>query len=192
LLLLDDAFPEQERLPRQASVRFVETEEPDGKTTVRLYDKAGTQLGDRLTDNAYVDDGYRFHDAFHLTYAALLGWSPIARKFFDCRRESDPKVREVEDAGRAIAIEEAISAFVFEYAKDVHYLKGVTHIDFSLLTTISRLVGGLEARERTTHEWERAILRSYEVWRPLREHRGGLLRLDLVERTIAFEPPAAT
>ena len=191
LLLLDDAFPEPERLPRRALVRFVESEEPDGKIAVWLYDEHGRQLGDRLTDNAYVDDGYRFHDAFHLTYAALLGWSPIARKFFDCRRESDPKVREVEDAGRAIAIEEAISAFVFDYARDVHYLEDVEHVDFSLLTTITRLVAGLEVRDRTTHEWERAILRSYEVWRPLREHRAGALRLDLLARSIEFEPPEA-
>ncbi len=123
LLLPDDDFAEQERLPRQASVRFVETQEPDNKTAVRLYDGDGNQVGDRLTDNAYVDDGYRFHDAFHLTYAALLGWSPIARYFFGRRRDSAPKVREVEDAGRAIAIEEAISAFVFTYARDVRYLQ---------------------------------------------------------------------
>jgi NTP pyrophosphatase (non-canonical NTP hydrolase) len=191
LMLLDHDFPENERLPRQASVRFVEGVE-DGKTMVRLYDADGKQLGDRLSDNAYEDDGYRFHDAFHLTYAALLGWSPIARYFFERRRESAPKVREVEDAGRAIAIEEAVSAFVFDYARHVHYLEGVKHVDFSLLTTIRRLVSGFEVRERTAHEWEQAILRSYEVWRPLQALRGGTLHLDLIGRTIEFEAPPVT
>lgn len=190
LMLLDDDSPETERLPRQASVRFVEGVEDD-KTMVRLYDADGNQLGDRLSDNAYDDDGYRFHDAFHLTYAALLGWSPIARYFFKRRRESNPRVREVEDAGRAIAIEEAVSAFVFDYACNVKLLEGVKHVDFSLLTTIRRLVSGFEVRERTAHEWEQAILRSYEVWRPLQANRGGTLHLDLIARTIDYEAPTS-
>lgn len=189
LMLPDDGFPPTEQLPRQAAVRFVESEEPDGKIAVRLYDHDGNQLGDRLTDNAYEDDGYRFHDAFHLTYAALLGWSPIARYFFGRRRESVPKVREVEDAGRAIAIEEAVSAFVFDYARHVRFLEGVEHVDFSLLTTIRSLVSGLEVRDRSAHEWEQAIVRGFEVWRPLHAAGGGILQLDLVARTIAFEPP---
>ncbi len=186
LMLLDDDFPEHERLPRDASVTFVESQEDD-KTVVRLYDAAGNPLGDRLTDNAYTDDGYRFHDAFHLTYAALLGWSPITRYFFKARRASMPKVREVEDAGRARAIEEAVSAFVFDYAKDVRFLDGVDHVDFSLLATIRRLVRGFEVRERTAAEWEHAIMRGFSVWRPLYAARGGTLHLDLLARTIEFE-----
>ena len=31
-------------------------------------------IGDALTDNAHIDDGYRFHDIFHFAYAAVLGW----------------------------------------------------------------------------------------------------------------------
>lgn len=189
LMLLDDGYPEHEQLPRQALVRFVEGEE-DGKTVVRLYGAKGNALGDRLTDNAYKDDGYRFHDAFHLTYAALLGWSPISRYFFDVRRDSVAKVREVEDAGRARAIEEAVSAFVFDYAKNVRFLDGVDHVDFSLLATILRLVSGFEVRERTAAEWERAIMRGFDVWRPLYASRGGTLHLDLTARTIDFEPPS--
>lgn len=187
LMLLDDGYPEDEQFPRQALVRFVEGEE-DGKTVVRLYGAEGNALGDRLTDNAYTDDGYRFHDAFHLTYAALLGWSPISRYFFDVRRDSHAKVREVEDAGRARAIEEAVSAFVFDYAKDVRFLDGVEHVDFSLLATILRLVSGFEVRERTAAEWEHAIMRGFAVWRPLYAARGGTLHLDLNARTIEFEP----
>lgn len=120
----DEHFPECERLPRQTSVRFVESIE-DGNTIVRLFGPDGAQLGNQLTDNAYEDDGYRFHDVFHLSYAALLGWSPITRFFFDAKRESDAKVREVEDAGSATVIEEAISAFVFDYGRNERFLEGV-------------------------------------------------------------------
>ena len=183
----DEQFPEHERLPRRTHVRFVESEE-EGKTIVRLYGPDGRQLGNQLTDNAYEDDGYRYHDVFHLSYAALLGWSPLTRLFFRAKRDSDPKVREVEDAGRATVIEEAISAFVFDYGLDERFLEGVQHVDFSLLQAIMRLVSRLEVRDRTAHDWEQTILRGFAVWRELYAARGGVVRLDLLARTIDFEP----
>jgi NTP pyrophosphatase (non-canonical NTP hydrolase) len=183
----DEHFPEDERLPRQTHVRFVESQE-NGKTIVRLYGPDGQQLGNQLTDNAYEDDGYRYHDVFHLSYAALLGWSPLTRLFFGVKRNSDPKVREVEDAGRATVIEEAISAFVFDYGRDERFLEGVDHVDFSLLQAIRRLVSRLEVRDRSAHDWEQTILRGFEVWRELYAARGGVVRLDLLARTIDFEP----
>lgn len=190
LPLIDDGFPEAEQLPRRTSVTFREEPVQGGQIKVHLYGPDGVQLGDALTDNAYDDDGYRFHDVFHLTYAALLHWSPITRFFFGVKRNSDARVREVEDGGRATVIEEAISAFVFDYARNERFLVGVEHIDFSLLTTVRQLVSRLEVRDRTAHEWERALLRGFEVWRPLHEHRGGTVHLDLLARTIDFEAPS--
>jgi NTP pyrophosphatase (non-canonical NTP hydrolase) len=183
----DEDFPEDERLPRQTHVRFVESQE-DGKTIVRLYGPDGTQLGNQLTDNAYEDDGYRYHDVFHLSYAAMLGWSPLTRLFFDVKRDSDPKVREVEDAGRATVIEEAISAFVFDYGRDERFLEGVEHVDFSLLQAIIKLVSRLEVRHRSAHEWEQTILRGFAVWRELYAARGGIVYLNLEARTLDFAP----
>lgn len=181
----DESFPEHERLPRQTHVRFVESQEGE-KTIVRLYGPDGTQLGNQLTDNAYTDDGYRYHDVFHLSYAAMLGWSPLTRMFFGVKRDSDPKVREVEDAGRATVIEEAISAFVFDYGRDARFLEDVEHVDFSLLQAIIKLVSHLEVRDRSAHEWEQTILRGFAVWRELYAARGGIVRLDLDARTIDF------
>jgi NTP pyrophosphatase (non-canonical NTP hydrolase) len=185
--LLDDDDPEGEQLPRQVEVRVEEVQER-GRPVVRLWhdDK---QLGNDVKDMNYDPDSYRFHDAFHLSYAALLGWSPVTRSFFDTRRESDQEVREIEDGGRAVVIEEAISASVFEYARQYQFLEDVDHVDSELLYNVKGLASHLEVRVRTIHEWEQAILRSYEIWRQLREHRAGTLHLDLTERTINFSPP---
>ena len=54
---------------------------------------------DSLTDNAYDPDGYRFHDVFHLAYAAVLDWSPVTRSLLQRKRKSNPQVDEVEDGG---------------------------------------------------------------------------------------------
>lgn len=186
-LLLDDGCDEKERLPRTASVTVVEVEE-GGTPRVRLFWN-GEPIGNTLSDMAWDGDGYRFHDAFHLTYAALLGWSPISRSFFGRQRSSSPQLREVEDSGRAKVVEEAVSILAFNYARKERFLEGVEHLDFSLLRTIVDMVSGFEVRIRTVRDWEQAILTSFEMWRSLRAHHGGILHLNLLGRTVTFSPP---
>jgi NTP pyrophosphatase (non-canonical NTP hydrolase) len=184
--LLDDKYPLEEQLPRMVSVQFREVE-VDGGVKVEIS-SGGKQIGNCLTDMNYSDDGYRFHDVFHLTYAAMLGWSPVTRSFFGVKRESVPRVREIEDGGRAAVLEEGVSAFVFNYAREESFLGGVPQLDSDLLRTIVSLVSHLEVRVRTIAEWEKAILRSYEIWRLVRDQRGGIVTLNLLDRTIEFEP----
>lgn len=78
--LFDDAFDEIERLPRRVEMQIIENEVA-GKTYViqRCND---INIGSRLTGNKVSADDYRFHDVFHLGYAAILGWSPVIRALF--------------------------------------------------------------------------------------------------------------
>ncbi len=186
--LLDDSFPESERLPRELTIVFEEVEVDGRKKLVLTRDEV--QLGDPLVDMNRDPDGYRFHDAFHLTYAAMLGWSPLLRALLGLKRDSDPEVREVDDAGRAMFIEEGLSAFVFNYAKEYNFFEGKSHIDSEVLRTIVGMVSHLEVRVRTIKQWQDAILRSFEIWRELMKHGGGAVHLDLPARTIDFEPIA--
>lgn len=185
---LDDDFPDHERLPRQLTVDFVE-ETVDDRTSVRIY-RDGEPLGDPLYDMAWESDDYRYHDAVHLTFVGLLGWSPIARAYLGVQRRSDPRLREIEDAGRAKIIEEAVVALAFEHARNMRFLHGATQVDSSLLRTVQAMTAGLEVRIRTPHDWERALLRAFEMWRALREHRGGSLHVDMHARAVEFSPPA--
>ena len=175
--LFDDGFPESERLPRE----FVATisENPEDPSRKAILTIEGVSVGDPLDDNSYEDDGYKFHDVFHLAHMTLLGWSPVMRKLMDRKRKSDAQIDNVEDGGRAIVRDEAIVAFVFDYARRHNYLEGLRHVDYELLRTIGELTSGLEVGVRTTGEWERAILRGYEVWRVIRDRRGGSIHCDL-------------
>ena len=65
--LFDDGYPESERFPRQMDIT-IESEEP-GKSVMVIN---GRKCGDPLRDNRDKDDGYRFHDIFHLSYASVL------------------------------------------------------------------------------------------------------------------------
>jgi NTP pyrophosphatase (non-canonical NTP hydrolase) len=111
----DHGYPDAERLPRRGQFNFRLRTLDDGRV-VSVMSRAGTPIGDPLTDAAWVEDGYRFHDALHLAFASILGWSPVMRALMRCKRKSDPATDEAEDGGRAVAIEEGISALTFAYA----------------------------------------------------------------------------
>ena len=141
---------------------------------------------DPLTDNAYDPDGYRFHDIFHFAYAAILGWSPVTRSLLSRKRKSNPRVDEVEDGGRAIAIEEGISAMVFSSANNHKMFEGVQKVDESLLRTIQDMTKRLEVSARSSAEWQEAIIRGFDVWREIFKAGGGHIRVDSDQRRIQF------
>lgn len=180
----DSSFPTNERLPRWFDARFTE-ELVDGKRRVYVFRDAN-QIGDFLTDNSHVPDGYRYHDAFHFAYACMLGWSPVTRRNLKIKRKSVPEIDEVEDGARAIIYEEMISAIVFEQARMHNYYEGVTALDASLLESIKLLTANLEVKVRTRAEWERAILEGFRIWRDLTNIGPGVVRYDLEQRSMTY------
>ena len=176
--LFDGDFPSSERLPRQMDI-CIEEESGIAITTID-----GAKYGDPLTDNRYEDDGYRFHDICHLSYASVLGWSPTMRALMLRKRKSDPKVDEVEDGGRAIVIEEGISAMVFSYAERRNFLEGAEGLNYDLLRTIKDMTSHLEVSARTEGEWERAIMTGFYIWRKVKAKGRGRIHADLERGTI--------
>lgn len=82
----DADYEAAERFPRRVVAVFRGTRE-GSRVEVRT-EINGRIIGSALTDNAYQDDGYRFHDVFHLAYAAILGWSPVLRSLLRLKRQS--------------------------------------------------------------------------------------------------------
>jgi NTP pyrophosphatase (non-canonical NTP hydrolase) len=181
----DSRFPENERLPRQMLAEIREFEE-NGLKKIELVIN-GQKAGDNLTDNAYRPDGYRFHDVFHLAYAAVLNWSPITRGNLKRKRKSDRQVDEVEDGGRAAVVEEGIAAMVFAYASRHEFLKGIQSLDSELLRIIRGMTSGLEVSRCSTAEWEKAILAGFDVWRKVKETGRARLCVDLDAQTIQLQ-----
>jgi hypothetical protein len=183
-VLFDDNYPEGEQLPRTARFTLTPRTGKDGGTVITLQCD-GQPIGDPLTDASRIEDDYRLHDIFHIAYAAVLGWSPVLRCLMKRKRRSNPQVDEAEDGGRAIAIEEGISALVFSYAARHQYLKDIRHIDNELLTTIGTMVSHLEVSIRRAADWEQAIITGFAAWRQLRADGGhGTLELDIHARTL--------
>lgn len=176
-LAFDSGFPEEERLPRQFEVTF-SVVDVDGVSKVRMQ-VDGEWLGDPIDDNSRDADYYRFHDAFHLAYAAVLGWSPILRALMKRKRKSDPTTDSAEDGGRACAVEEGLSALIFAMSRPYGHFEGAEHVDASILSVVSAATRGLEVEGRTDGDWERAILSGFQVWQDLRARDGGTVLVDL-------------
>lgn len=181
----DHEFPTYERLPRDINVQVLQRERGKGRVEVLLRVN-GLNIGDRLTDNAAKDDGYRFHDVFHLAYAAVLGWSPVVRSIFHCKRKKSSKIDEIEDGARAAIIEEAIAHTVFRYAEGHSMLGNLEHIDHGILQLIKRMVRDLEIESLAMHEWERAIFVGFEAFRSLQKYGGGWLMLNAETRSLTY------
>lgn len=182
--LFDEELPEEEQLPRRLEIEFRERPIGDHKSVVlRCND---INFGDRLTDNIEDSDFYRYHDIFHFAHAAYLGWSPVVRALLRCKRKSLPKKDEGQDGARAVILEEAATATIFSRAKELGFFDGIDHVDYDLLKTVHEFVSGFEVDVVPLWQWEEAILKGYEVFRRLRDNRGGRVTLDLRRRELHY------
>jgi NTP pyrophosphatase (non-canonical NTP hydrolase) len=184
--LFDRQFDPDEQLPRH--IEMLITEKVVGAKTFVVQKCNGIKIGDRLTDNKAEMDDYRFHDAFHLAHAAVLGWSPVIRALFKVKRKSNPKVDESEDGARAILIEEGVATWIFNHAIRLNFFSTIRSLDYSLLKAVKELVQGYEVETCPLWLWEEAILEGYKCFRFLQKHRKGLVTADLSQRKISIEP----
>lgn len=178
----DDEFSDEERLPQYFEIKI--TQRKSGQSYLQWN---GVFIGDPLTDNILDPDGYRFHDVFHFAHTAILHWSPTFRSLIKHKRKSDPKLDEAQDGGRAIVIEEGLTAWIFSCAKHLNFFEGKTSVSFDLLKTIQQFVQGYEVEKCPLKLWEQAILEGYEVFRKVRDNNGGIVIGNRETRTIEYK-----
>lgn len=185
-IIYDAEYPEEEQFPREFEVQFKVFKEGSREKVRILNNTSGKQLGDDITDNAYEDDGYRFHDIFHLGYVAFLGWSPVMRALMGIKRKSDDATDEVEDGARAKIVEELISLYIYSHAMDHQLFKYSNNVDSEILKTVQRLVSGIEVQNCTQKQWETAIINSYKVYDELRSNNGGRVLVSIKNRKLLY------
>lgn len=173
----------EERIPTQLEIEV--RIRGGGRSFLRVND---VNVGDPLTDNIADKDGYRFHDVFHFAHAAVLHWSPVLRALLKIKRKSCPKTDEEQDGGRAIVVEEGLTAWVFSQAKAQGMFEGLERLPFDLLKTVGQFVRGYEVESCPLSLWERAILQGYRVFREVRRNEGGCVLIDRSAREITYSP----
>ena len=181
LPVFDSEFGEDERLPSRFEIHV--RQRKSGQSSLQWN---GVFIGDPLTDNMLDPDGYRFHDVFHFAHAAVLHWSPTFRALIKHKRKSDKVIDEAQDGGRAIVVEEGLSAWLFTRAKELRFFEGQTSLSFDLLKTVNQFVQGYEVQACPLRLWEDAILQGYAVFRDVRAQNGGVVIGDRAARTLRF------
>jgi hypothetical protein len=193
--LFDQEAPADQQLPTRLTVTLVENEESTGRgetlQRVRMY-RGEQPVGDPLDDNSEHSDDYRYHDVFHLAHMAVLGWSPVMRRLLGCKRSELPTVDRVQDGGRAAAIEEGLTAYVFTIAGEHSFFSTLAHVPPSVLKTCAKMSSHLEVSARSSADWHAAILTGYAAFRDVVSHHGGILTADLEARTLTYEGPPPT
>lgn len=182
LISFDSTFSKDEQLPIEFEVHIVE--KPNGKAYLKWND---VFIGSALNDNHQEDDNYKYHDVFHLAFAAILHWSPTFRALIKHKRKSDPSIDETQDSGRPIVIEEGLSAWLFSISKqrDIDFTKE-SSISYDLLKTIQIFVRGYEVENCPLQLWVKAIIQGYTVFNQVVENKGGIIAGDRRKRTLEF------
>lgn len=180
----------KEKFPRQMEIAFLKI----SPRHAQMYYQ-GKPLGDTLTDNAYDDDDYRFHDVLHLANAAYLGWSPVLRALLGRKRRSVNILDNVEDGARAVLVEEAIVKYVHSEGdrlttgqRNERLFPSKESISFSVLKAARFFAKGLEVERNKLWEWENAIFYGYMTFYKLREEEQGTVKIDLNSRSMVFSP----
>ena len=176
----DAEFPEFERLPDCFEIEFVQKGE---RQALRWN---GVFIGDPLSDNIQIEDGYKFHDVFHMSYAAMLHWSPLFRSLAQLKRKSCPSVDENQDGGRAIVVEEGISAAIFNIAKENDFFQSTSMLSFDILKIVQTMTKGFEVEACPLSLWEKTIIEGYKAFREIKKNAGGVIIGDKINRTISY------
>lgn len=199
----DDRWPDLQRLPRQMLVRFAESTagsvtivrmEPLGELAERVAaERERKQLGDTLDDNLAIDDGYRYHDIIHLAHAAVLGWSPVLRALLGAKRKGPAPVGAFEDVdrtqdgARAVALEEGLAAFVFNFLEPDDFEATDDVLTWDLIKHVRRTVRGLEVDDQPPVAWRHAYRQAFACFQQLRDAHGGIVEADLDAQTLVVK-----
>jgi hypothetical protein len=209
----DQDSPDTERFPRQMVFEFAEGIAMRGDTehqgaTMILVDAVPNhfplgaiergsgkvqgftlpqKIGDELTDNSRKLDGYRYHDAVHLGFLAVLNWSATMRSVLNLKRKTSNDADEFDDSARPIFLEEGLVAVLAGLAPRRMGFAAPSNVDGDALAAARACTDGLEVEDAPGWLWRRAIVQGFEMLRELNTHNGGRLHVDLDARNVTFE-----
>lgn len=182
-LCFDDGFDSDEQLPINFEVHIIK--KSNGKSYLKWK---GVFIGSALNDNHQDSDNYKYHDVFHLAFAAVLHWSPTFRALIKHKRKSEPSIDENQDSGRPIVIEEGLSAWLFSMSKENNIdFTEKDNISYDLLKTIRIFVKGYEVEKCPLQLWVKAITLGYSVFNQVVENEGGIIIGNRKERTLEYK-----
>ena len=181
----DDHNYEMQKFPRKMTIRFEEDRSgdlpivrmiPEGELVRRVTKRQSIcQIGNDLDDNTLRNDGYRYHDVIHLGHATVLGWSPVLRALIGAKRRDIKDYDRVQDGARAVAIEESLVAFIFNYFESHGFVD--KELSWEIFKYLCTTVRGLEVENQPISAWRHAYAQAFNIFTVLRDQGGGIVAL---------------
>lgn len=210
LPILDEGFDFTERFPRLMVIRFRKVLDDNGTPRVKLtLERAEPNafpdgplpipgstkhqgfatpgpLGDPLNDNSFRADAYRYHDAIHLGFTAVMGWSPNTRSLVGVKRRSNKTVDENEDGARAIFAEEGMAAVLAKLSLHRQGFLAEDAVDDDTVDMLVTVFEDVEVARMPRWLWRRAVSQGFVAMHHLERAGGGFLRVDLDNRDLQY------
>ena len=95
-------------------------------------------------------------------------------------------IDEVEDGARATSVEEGMIAFVFNYAEQHNFFEHQSTIDPNFLELVKLAFYKFEVKDKSTEDWQCAILKGFTAFRQLKKNAGGTVKVDMLKRDIHY------
>ena len=122
------------------------------------------------------EDGFRWHDAFHLASLAKTGWSPVCLAL--CQQDGG-----VSNALRYELLEEAIIARAYQA-----FCGGGVHEVRQVAKRASQLCATFAGVKIDSTAWEEALLEGWRLRTELMSIGDGKIQVDTASRHIEFRP----
>lgn len=191
----DPALPESERLPSEITLRFEETLKSRKGFEGELKDNFQVQLlclcdntwrpiGSPITDMAYEETFFRYHDVLHFAFAVLLNWSPVSRGMLGLQQPGEKRSRA--DIKHLKYEEEAIVLFSFDEARRRNFFRDgfvMTPLIEAGISTDTRDV----ERYIPMEEWIETFRQAYACYTKLIDARGGIVHMAREPKSMRFE-----
>lgn len=152
-----------------------ETKEGVAELFRQLDDGSFVNTGSKAEEWSHnYSDGFRWHDVFHLTNFALLGWSPVFEALLELPRHQGNSLRHD-------LLEEAIVARAYSA-----FINGDSQSISAAAYSASRLCEIHAGVPIKAMDWERAFQHSWELKQLITSAGSGRIFLDLDGGSIAF------
>lgn len=176
-----------DQLPQIFEVEFKEVEK-DGTPHVSVFYN-GMQIGNDLDDNTNTEDGYRYHDCFHLIYFVRFGSSHVMDVLLGIEQNKKmqrPPQREIVTEMQT-SVEEALPLMSFNLRQKETWVKADKPVP-AFLDIMCDLAKTAHIDPVPSHkEMSDLIGDFYKNIDLLHHNRGGILVCDRTHKTVTYK-----
>jgi hypothetical protein len=143
-------------------------------------------IASKAEEWSHGDEGYQWHDIFHLANFGVLGWSPVMETLL-MHEDKQQRKPSYEVGLRAQTMEEALVAVTLQLAwNDVRLYDGKFILQLQKWANV--LTRHYPVGKQSLDTWQHWCSEAFRLWREARANGGGFIDIDIENRKVMFRP----